>query len=143
MVDPEIVANLFARLEEEVKHLRRLAQGDTEALLTDRDALAAAKYGLVVAIEICIDVGQHVIASEQLRPPASFADVFTVLGESEFVPTGMVTTLRDMAGFRNVLVHAYLEVDDRKVVEFLKSRLGDFDAFRAAVARAALEEHGS
>lgn len=41
-----------------------------------------------------------------------------------------------MAKFRNLLVHVYERVDDRRVVEILKARLGDFDAYREQIARA-------
>jgi hypothetical protein len=48
-----------------------------------------------------------------------------------------------MARFRNLLVHVYERVDDRGVVEILKTRLDDFDAFREQIARAALSRGGS
>lgn len=74
-----------------------------------------------------------------LRAPASFADSFAVLGEAGFVDPGLVPALQEMARFRNLLVHGYLRVDDRRVAEILRTRLGDLDAFRAQVARRALE----
>ena len=48
--------------------------------MTDPDRLAATKYRFVVAIETYIDVGQHIIASEGLRAPTDFADVFAIVG---------------------------------------------------------------
>lgn len=139
MVDPGRVRALLDRLGEEVAHLRRLSERAADELLEDPDLLAAVKYRFVVAIETCVDVGQHVIASEGLRAPRDFADVFTVLGEGGFVPEDQVARLQDMARFRNLLVHGYQRVDDRRVVEILAGRLSDFDAFRTSVAKAALE----
>lgn len=37
---------------------------------------------------------------------------------------------------KNLLVHVYDRVDDRRVVEILQSRLGDFEAFREQIAGA-------
>ena len=34
-----------------------------------------------------------------------------------------------MAGFRNILVHQYLEIDHRLVYDALQNRLDDFRAF--------------
>ena len=45
-----------------------------------------------------------------------------------------------MARFRNLLVHGYQRVDDRRVLGILGSHLDDLDAFRANIARSALEE---
>ena len=39
-----------------------------------------------------------------------------------------------MIGFRNVLVHDYLDVDRRLVYEVMQQRLGDFEALRRVFA---------
>jgi uncharacterized protein YutE (UPF0331/DUF86 family) len=139
MVDPGRVRALLDGLAEELSHLRALAAREPSSLLADPDLLAAVKYRFVVAIETCIDLAHHAIASEGLRAPASFADAFAVLGEAGFVDRDLVPALQEMARFRNLLVHGYLRVDDRRVVEILRTRLSDLDAFRTEVARRALE----
>ncbi len=139
MVDPGRVRALLDRLAEELSHLRALAARDPAGLLADPDLLAAVKYRFVVAIETCIDLAQHAIASEGLRAPASFADSFAVLGEAGFVDPDLVPALQEMARFRNLLVHGYLRVDDRRVVAILRTRLDDLDAFRAQAARRTLQ----
>jgi uncharacterized protein YutE (UPF0331/DUF86 family) len=50
-----------------------------------------------------------------------------------------VPTLQAMARFRNLLVHGYAQVDDQRVIEILRTRLDDFDRFRAAIAHAAAD----
>lgn len=77
------------------------------------------------------------MASEGLRAPRDYADVFTVLGESGILPADVVTVLRDTARFRNLLVHEYTAVDDSRVVEILHTRVDDLQRFRAALADAA------
>jgi len=138
MVDPGRLRALLDRLGAEIGHLRRLAAGD-RASLADPDVLAAVKYRFVVAIETCIDAGQHVISSEGLRAPQDYADVFAVLGEARFLPPEVVPSLQDMARFRNLLVYGYLNVDDERVVHILRTKLSDLDAFRTDLARTALE----
>ena len=138
MVDPGRLRALLDRLGEELKELRRLASLAPEHVLGDPDRLAAVKYRFVVAIETCIDAGQHVIASEGLRAPDDFAETFSILGEAGYVEPDLVPALQDMARFRNLLVHGYLRVDDAKVVEILRSRLDDLDSFRSQIARAVI-----
>lgn len=67
MVDVRMVRTLLERLANEVEGLRVLAVVPAEELLADRIRLSAAKYGMIVAVEVCIDMGQHIIASEGLR----------------------------------------------------------------------------
>jgi uncharacterized protein YutE (UPF0331/DUF86 family) len=117
--------------------LRRLSRRDAEELLHDDDLLAAVKYRFIVAIEVCIDIGRHVVASEGLRAPLDYADVFSVLAEAALLDSGAAADLRDTARFRNLLVHGYAKVDDTRVVEILRDRVDDLAAFRIALARAA------
>jgi uncharacterized protein YutE (UPF0331/DUF86 family) len=50
-----------------------------------------------------------------------------------------VETFQKMARFRNLLVHGYLRVDDERVIEILRTCLGDFDSFKSQIAKAALQ----
>jgi uncharacterized protein YutE (UPF0331/DUF86 family) len=137
VVDELRVRQMLDRLGEEIDALRRLSRRDAEELLHDDDLLAAVKYRFIVAIEVCIDIGRHVVASEGLRAPLDYADVFSVLAEAALLDPGVAADLRDTARFRNLLVHGYARVDDTRVVEILRDRVDDLAAFRIALARAA------
>ncbi|MDQ4130085.1 MAG: DUF86 domain-containing protein, partial [Actinomycetota bacterium] len=78
-----------------------------------------------------------------LRASLSYADVFAVLAEAGWLGPALAQALQDAARFRNLLVHGYARVDDRRVVEALPGRLADLAAFRVAVASRALETEGS
>jgi len=106
-------------------------------LTRDDDRTAAVKYRFIVAIETCIDAGNHIIASEGLRAPSDYSDVFAVLAEERSVPAGSVPSLTTMARFRNLLVHECLAVEDERVAEVLRSSLGDL-AFKISIARTAV-----
>ncbi len=134
MVDPGRLLFLLDRIGTELKHLRRLAEMDTDELLEDSDRVAAVKYRMIVATETAIDCCHHVIASEGLRAASDFADAFAVLGDAGSLPADLVPRLQDMARFRNLLVHGYARVDDRRVVDILSTRLGDLQQFRTAMA---------
>ena len=137
MVDELRVRQMLDRLGVEIDALRRLARLDAGELLRDDDLLAAVKYRFIVAIEVCIDVGRHVVASEGLRAPLDYADAFAVLADAGLLDPAIAAELRDTARFRNLLVHGYAKVDDTRVVEILRDRVDDLAAFRTALARAA------
>jgi uncharacterized protein YutE (UPF0331/DUF86 family) len=48
-------------------------------------------------------------------------------------PTELSTPRAKMAGFRNVLVHSYVEVDIALLAQVVRERLGDLEQFVAAV----------
>jgi uncharacterized protein YutE (UPF0331/DUF86 family) len=114
--------------------LQRLSERPTDAFLANPDQIGNAKYHLVIAIECCIDIANHIIASENLRFPKDNADSFVVLTEHGILDPGMKDALRAMARFRNRLVHLYWDVEDARVHEYLRDSLGDLRAFAHSIA---------
>jgi uncharacterized protein YutE (UPF0331/DUF86 family) len=100
--------------------LRREA-GASQERRQDPIWLRGVKYTFVTAIEACIDGAQHICAAEGWRPPAGNGDAVRLLGKHGVLTTGLAVSVRKAAGFRNVLVHDYIEVDDSIVVDRLKS----------------------
>ena len=61
------------------------------------------------------------------------AGLFLLAAQLYRINTEDSAELRKMAGFRNVLVHGYTDVDSRIVCDVAANRLGDLEAFVAAV----------
>ncbi|MGH3772726.1 MAG: type VII toxin-antitoxin system HepT family RNase toxin [Pseudonocardiaceae bacterium] len=124
MVDQERLDRLLDRVASDLKVLvgYSAAAGD---LLDDPTQLAAVKYYFITAIEGCARIAHHLIASEGWRVAESNADAVRTLGAQRAVARAV--------GFRNVLVHGYVDVDDGRVRDNLQ-RLADLEAFVSQVA---------
>ena len=57
------------------------------------------------------------------------------LAKHKVLPVRLSKRLAPMAGFRNILVHEYLEIDRHRVYRALKDDLGDFERFIKAVSQ--------
>jgi uncharacterized protein YutE (UPF0331/DUF86 family) len=134
MVDLAKVEERLRRLKEFTADLLRLKGLPKEEFLSDSLRVAAAKYLLLTSIECCLDIANHIIASEGFRAPTDYADSFKVLHENAIVPREFLPALQQMARFRNRLVHLYWIVDDEVVYETLQNNLGDFDRFARLVS---------
>ena len=135
-VDPQILAARIARIRENLKLLDRLAQMPLERFRASPLEQHATERELLVAIEACLDIAHHVVAREGLRRPADHRDLFKILGEARIIPAELASRLEKMAGFRNLLVHAYLAVDPAEVFRAATGDVADIEAFvRAVVAR--------
>ena len=135
MVDKAKLDQMLSNLRGFLTVLRNLAALPREALLANLDKVGNAKYHLVIAIECCIDIANHIIASENYRFPRDNADSFAVLVEQAVLSADSREPLRAMARFRNRLVHLYWDVDDEKVHEYLRDGLVDIERFGNAIAR--------
>lgn len=91
---------------------------------------------LQLAIQIAIDVGAQVVSELPVAPPADYAGIFRALATAGMLEPALGERLAAAAGQRNLLVHAYLDLDDELVFAAL-SNLDDLRAFAAAVLSAA------
>jgi uncharacterized protein YutE (UPF0331/DUF86 family) len=86
-------------------------------------------YYLQVSIETCINIENHIIATEKLRAPKDYKDSFKVLNEAGILSDDLTQVMRELAGLRNLLVHLYWDIDDQMIYDGIRSELGDFEAF--------------
>lgn len=110
------------RLDEYIRHLDELAKVDRPRFLSDFMAHAAAERYLQLAIESILDLGNQIIATRDLREPASYREIPLILGQAGIFPTDFAEAMVPMVKFRNVLVHDYADLDLNLVHEFLASR---------------------
>lgn len=118
--------------------MQRLANRD--ALHTDIREQRFVEHTLQVAIQAALDVASHIVSDRRLGEPRTNRGLFDLLLRDEWIDAALAGTLRNMAGFRNVLVHGYDDIDLGVVCDVLDHHLGDLDAF-VAVVRRRLSEH--
>ncbi|MCK6629477.1 MAG: DUF86 domain-containing protein [Anaerolineae bacterium] len=129
MVNPAKLEGLARTLREYIIHLQNLGHLGKDAVLSDPYKRGAARYYLQIAIECCIDIGNHIIASEQFRPPTTHRETFQILHEVRLIPGDLALTLQQMASMRNRLVHLYSEVNDEIVFEAILKAPADCEQF--------------
>jgi uncharacterized protein YutE (UPF0331/DUF86 family) len=133
MVDRDKIEGLIRHLQEYTGLVREISQQDRAAFLEDRISIGSARYYLQVSIETCINIANHIIATERFRAPQDYRDSFTVLNEAGILPPELTQTMRELAGLRNLLVHVYWDVDDEMIYEGIHAELQDFEAFVAHI----------
>jgi uncharacterized protein YutE (UPF0331/DUF86 family) len=133
MTDPALVAKKLAQIESCLSDLRRLAQ--PEALATDVREQRFVEHTLQVAIQAALDVASHIVSDRRLGEPRTNRELFDLLQRDGWIEDTLAVALRNMVGFRNVLVHGYDEVDLAVVRDVLTHHLGDLESFVGAVRR--------
>lgn len=133
-VEPEIVRRKLLEIAEATGHLRAWSPVTLDALESDQRLRWAVERGLQVAAEALFDVGAHVLAAEFAEAVDEYREIPKRLAARGVLSSATATALDGLAGFRNVLVHDYADIDLRRVLAGL-DRLTDFDAFVADVER--------
>jgi len=133
MLDRERILARLDALDGYLKELRAIAPATFEDYQQIEKRRACERL-LQIAIESVIDVCGLLVAGLRLGLPGAEDDLFEKLLQAEVISEPLRQRLRQMKGFRNLLVHAYGRIDDRMVFEFLQHRLADFEEFAGRVS---------
>ena len=81
------------------------------------------------AIENMIDVCSIINSDLALGIPRDEDSIIDNLSKNKVISHSLAEKIREMKGFRNILVHRYGEINDEKAFEDIKKGLDDFVLF--------------
>ncbi len=137
MTDANLVAKLLGKLESYVRELRSLAR--PELIRTDVREERFVEHTLQLAIQAALDVASHIVSDDRLGEPSTNSQLFEILVRHGWIPEELSDTLRQLVGFRNILVHGYSDVDLDIVRQIVETDLGDLLDFASAIRSQLLE----
>lgn len=139
MVDGESQLARLQQLERLIDQLERVRARGEAAYLADEDLRMMSERRLELAIQICIDIGAHLVSELSAPPPSDYAGIFRSLATGGHLEPGLGQRLSAAARQRNLLIHLYLDIDDRRIFASLR-HLDDLRAFAAVVQRMIAED---
>lgn len=126
----------ISQLEEICRSIQKLQREITrKKFLTDDIIQKAIERYLQIALEAVIDISDHVINDVGLRKPVDYKDAILILGEGEILSKTFAQKFSHAAGFRNILVHDYVDIDPKKVFDHFKNDSKDIKVFIRSVVR--------
>lgn len=96
-------------------------------------ALAVERI-LTLLVDLAFATNSHVAAARLGRVPESYATSFDLAVEAGILDPELGAALRPSAGLRNVLVHAYVDVDPAAVARAVPLALAQYGAYVRQVA---------
>lgn len=137
---PELDAGRVRRylmtVRENTEDLRvLLMQYEDEQILEDRFRLKALKYCLIEIAEAIADTLQHCLARKKGLTAESYLDLIDKAGQLAILDPELLGRLKFFFKFRNMLVHRYWEIEDRRLVQETREGLKDFELFTETFAR--------
>jgi uncharacterized protein YutE (UPF0331/DUF86 family) len=134
VVDADILRRRIEALLAYVKRIERFASVDRQWFIDDPDTHHLAERYLHLAIESALDIAHHLIADAELESPETYRDAFAILARHGVIEPALSVRLQAWAGFRNILVHAYLAIDHGIAWDAIANDLGDLRELAAAAA---------
>ena len=135
MVDRDLLLRKLADLDQYLGQVSEYRDITIDQYRGDWKTQRIVERTLQMAIELCVDIANHIIADRGLRVPATYSEAFDVLGEAGLLDAARRDVMIRMSKFRNVIVHDYARVDPTIVVQILREHLEDFTRFKAAALK--------
>lgn len=134
------VLSHLRELDESLIDWERYQRFSLEDLRTDRDKRNMILHAMLVSIQAAIDVSSHLISQNGLGRPSTYRESFDILARACLIPEELASDLSDLAGFRNVLVHIYWDLNLEEIYGILQNDLETLRSFRDVV-KALLSEN--
>lgn len=126
-------------IERKLESLRRcikrveLKRPDTASgLENDPDIQDILVLNLSRAVQLCVDIGAHLLVDYDVPPPNTMGETFDRLAQLEMITPSLSEKLKKSVGFRNMAVHNYDVLDWNIVFAIARHHLDDFTGFAAA-----------
>ena len=135
MVNKEIVRKRLNKLDEYLVILNRLKKYSFDAFIGDPEHYGSTERFLHLAIEAINDIGNHIVADDALGTVNWYSDIPAILRENNVISEELKDKWIRMIGFRNTLVHEYIEIDRQIVYDVLQNSLPDIESFKRIFAK--------
>jgi uncharacterized protein YutE (UPF0331/DUF86 family) len=129
------IVERLTELRRHVDHLREIRPQVTgpEELRRNLSLHNDVLYSLLTVCQLVIDIAGELAARQGLRFE-NYTDAVRSLAEIPGIPPALVRKLVPLPGFRNVLIHEYVNLDFNRVIEAL-DHLQPIDQLIEAVRR--------
>lgn len=135
MVRREVIRKRLNKLDDYLGILNGLKRYSFQEFIENPEYYGSTERFLHLAIEAVIDLGNHVIAELELGTVNWYSDIPKILAAKGYISGELEDRWIRMTGFRNTLVHEYIDIDRRIVFDVLHNNLQELEELRRVFAQ--------
>jgi len=129
MIDSDLVRRKLARLNMYLDKLKPIADTTFDEYISDFYKKTSTERLIQIIVECASDINSHVVLESGQRPPEDYASSFIRAAEVGLINHELASKLKGSGGMRNIIVHEYMDIDDRKVYEILPIAISDYKEY--------------
>ena len=133
-VDRHTLARKLEYLRKQLEALDTYRPLPRDEILANPERRLAVERLLELSIQSVIDISRLLVALQDWRRIRDERDALLILADRGVIPGELADRLLKAKGFRNVLVHEYVEIDAELLVKHLTEDVGDLWAFARWIA---------
>lgn len=129
-IDRNLIINRFKKMDELLKNLEEIKKYSEKEFQSNFLLYLSAQRALETCINICIDIGNHILSLNKNGKPETYSDIFVELSKLNIITAELEAKLIKMTKFRNLLGHLYMDINNEILYEILQDNLNDFNLFK-------------
>lgn len=129
-IDRNLIINRFKKMDELFQNLEEIKKYSKNEFQSNFLLYLSAQRALETCINICIDIGNHILSLNKNGKPETYSDIFVQLSRLNIINSELEEKLIKMTKFRNLLGHLYMDINNEKIYEILQNNLNDFKLFK-------------
>ena len=129
MIDIDLVRRKLSRLNMYLDKLKPVTELSFSEYSSDFYKKTSAERLIQLIVECASDINNHVILESGERPPEDYRSSFIRAAEVELIDHELANKLKGSGGMRNIIVHEYMDVDDKKIYDILPTAISDFKEY--------------
>ncbi|MBK9441176.1 MAG: DUF86 domain-containing protein [Comamonadaceae bacterium] len=134
-MDREVIEQKLESLRRCLQRIQTKCPSDAQTLGEDVDLQDIVSLNLSRAVQLCVDIGAHLISGLDSAPPDTMGQTFDILAQTGLITASLALNLKKAVGFRNIAVHNYDAINWEIVHSIAKNNLTDFVAFAKLVSK--------
>ena len=132
-MDREVIEQKLESLRRCLQRVAEKCPSDPDTLGRDPDLQDIVTLNLTRAVQLCVDLGAHLIADMDVPPPDTMGQTFDALAHAGAISESLAQQLKKSVGFRNIAVHHYEKIDWTIVHRIALHHLSDFTEFAKVI----------
>ncbi|HOM26913.1 MAG TPA: DUF86 domain-containing protein [bacterium] len=112
-IDKEKLFIQIGRLKEHIDRIKELKKEKKD----EKIRIYALERNLQLAVEDCLNIGNHIISGFLLKRPETYKEIFKILKDANIISEAVFKEIIKLVGLRNRLVHLYWEVSEDELLK--------------------------
>jgi uncharacterized protein YutE (UPF0331/DUF86 family) len=134
-LDSESILSKLSTMRRLLRELQSMGEFDRGRLESHFSDQLVAERVLTAVVDLAAAINTHVAAVELNEAPHDLKTSFRLASQAGLIDKNLADKLAPSTGLRNVLIHAYMDLDIDKFLEAIPMAIGQYGQYIEQVAR--------
>lgn len=128
-INKELIFQKITQAEEQLSKARDVLRLSDKELLENDVNLSALERYFQLTVDSILGANNHIIKETDLKLADDLQSTFYILADGGVLPKEFSQRIAPVVGLRNILIHQYEKIDNKKFLEDFRKYNNDFDEY--------------